>query len=56
MAIFYATLRHHEADLVEGKEEERRLRREDQRKKDHLFHVVRLEQARMWMVAYLHRL
>ena len=53
VAIFYSTLRHHEADLVEGKEEERRLKREDQRKKDHLFHVVRLEQARMWMVAYL---
>lgn len=53
VAIFYSTLRHHEADLEEGKEEERRLRREDQRKKDHLLHVVRLEQARMWMVAYL---
>ena len=53
VSTFYATLKHHEADVVEGREEVRRQQREDPRKKEHLFHIRRLEQARVWMVSYL---
>eukprot|EP00913_Durusdinium_trenchii_P011626 g10919.t1 len=49
----YAALYDHEEDVAKGLEAERRARRKDNRPKDHLVAVKRVEEARRWLVAYL---
>ena len=43
----------HEADQASGIEAERRSRRQDDRPKDHLVPVKRVERARQWLLTYL---
>ena len=52
-AALYAALYSHEADVVSGKEAERRAQRSDNRAKDHLIPIKRVERARIWLLAYL---
>ena len=53
VAVFYKVLHTRLADVKEGKEEARRQSRKDSRDKSNMFHIKQLEQARLWMVAYL---
>lgn len=53
LAVFYAVLTERSKEIQDGREGTWRERRRDQRNKDHLFPVKRLEQARAWLVAYL---
>ena len=50
---FYAVLHAKLKDVQTGAEESRRSHRKDQRPKEHLFAVKQLDQARIWLVAYL---
>ena len=49
----YAALYSHESDVATGKEAERRAQRSDNRPKDHLIPIKRVERARTWLLAYL---
>ena len=51
--IMYGAMKQQEEDVRTGAEEERRLKRQDDRKKDGLFAVKRVEQARVWVLTYL---
>ena len=51
--VFYGALHGHEKDVMSGKEESRRVNREDVRKKDHLFAMKRIVLARRWLLEYL---
>ena len=53
VSIFYGVLHERLNDLAKGDEDRRRLQREDQRRKDGLFVVKQLEQARVWMISFL---
>ena len=53
LSVFYAVMKERELEVSQGLEERRRRERRDQRPKDHLFVVKRLEQARVWLVEYL---
>ena len=53
VAVFYKVLHTRLADVKEGKEEKRRQSRKDHRDKSNMFHIKQLEQARLWMVAFL---
>ena len=53
VAVFYRVLHDRLNALASGKEEARRKDRADQRRKEGLFHVSQLEQARNWLVKYL---
>ena len=53
VAVFYKVLHSRLADIREGKEETRRKARHDSRDKSNMFPVKQLEQARLWLVAYL---
>lgn len=53
VAVFYKVLHSRLADVKEGKEEKRRQSRKDQRDKSSMFHIKQLEQARLWMVAFM---
>ena len=53
VAVFYKVLHTRLADVKEGKEEARRQSRKDSSDKSNMFHIKQLEQARLWMVAYL---
>ena len=52
-STFYATLYDHEEDVAQGTEAIRRELRKDNRPKDHLIPVKRLEKARVWLLAYI---
>ena len=52
-STFYATLYDHEEDVAQGTEAIRRELRKDNRPKDHLIPVKRLEKARAWLLAYI---
>ena len=47
-STLYAALYDHEEDVAKGVEAERRTRRKDNRPKDHLIAVKRVEEARLW--------
>ena len=51
--VFYGALHSHEKAVETGLEEERRSRREDNRRRDHLFAVKRISLARKWLLEYL---
>ena len=51
--ILYGSMKQQEIDVKQGTEEERRQRRQDPRPKDGLIAVKRVEQARVWVLAYL---
>ena len=53
VSVFYKVLHQRLADVASGAEEQRRANREDDRKKDHMFHVKQLEQPLRWLEAYL---
>lgn len=53
VAVFYKVLHSRLADIRDGKEETRRKARHDTRDKSNMFPVKQLEQARLWLVAYL---
>eukprot|EP00435_Cladocopium_sp_Y103_P069897 s29_g34.t1 len=53
LRVFYAVLAHREAEVKGGAEEERRVRREDPRPKEHMFPIKRLEGARLALLEYL---
>lgn len=53
LRIFYAVLADREAEVNSGAEADRSIRRNDQRPKDHLFVVKRLERARTALVKFL---
>eukprot|EP00435_Cladocopium_sp_Y103_P029227 s2680_g7.t1 len=53
LRVFYAVLAQREAEVHEGKEETRRAKRSDDRSKDHLFVIKRLEGARVALMEYL---
>ena len=52
-SIFYRVLHEGLNDIARGEEERCRRSREDTRNKNGLFPVKQLEQARLWMVAFL---
>ena len=49
VSIIYAVLTSCQRDVAGGAEEQRRLRRSDQRHKEHLVHTKRLELPRVWL-------
>ena len=53
VSTFYKVMHERLRDVSSGEEDRRRSNREDQRKKDGLFVVKQLDQARLWMIAYL---
>ena len=52
-STLYAVLYSHEEDQASGAEAERRAKRQDDRAKDHLIPVKRVERARQWLMTYL---
>ena len=55
-SVLFAVLRSVEADVATGVEEQRRQRRRDPRKKDHLVHTSRCSLALVFIVALFSRL
>ena len=53
LAVFYAVLTERTKEVEDGSEAQGRAGRQDGRRKDHLFPVKRLEQARTWLVEYI---
>eukprot|EP00435_Cladocopium_sp_Y103_P052216 s2086_g16.t1 len=53
LRVFYAVLAQRDAEITSGAEESRRTRRTDDRSKEHLFVVKRLEGARLALMEYL---
>lgn len=53
VSVFYKVLHTRLADVRDGREEARRQTRRDTRDKSNMFPVKQLEQARLWLVAYL---
>ena len=51
--ILYRSMKQQEMDVKQGLEEERRQKRQDTRSKEGLIAVKRVEQARVWVLAYL---